>query len=111
MTHSLALKTVNAVADLLADPATAPTGPGDASLHRQHLAYGGRPASPCCASNEPPPAWGHGSGPTTGSPQPPASRSPVAPPATPSTARLPSHTPWPAPPITCPAPMSGPGTP
>lgn len=40
MTHPLALKTVNAMADLLADPATAPTGPGDASLHRQHLAYG-----------------------------------------------------------------------
>ncbi|MEU3215942.1 lanthionine synthetase C family protein [Streptomyces sp. NPDC006971] len=40
MIHSLALKTVDAVADLLADPATAPTGPGDASLHRQHLAYG-----------------------------------------------------------------------
>ncbi|MFH8556424.1 lanthionine synthetase C family protein [Streptomyces celluloflavus] len=39
MTHPLALKTVDAVADLLADPATAPMGP-DASLHRQHLAYG-----------------------------------------------------------------------
>ncbi|GAA3304775.1 hypothetical protein GCM10020295_56770 [Streptomyces cinereospinus] len=40
MTHSLALRTAEAVADLLADPATAPIGPDDASLHRQHLAYG-----------------------------------------------------------------------
>ncbi|MCZ4098293.1 lanthionine synthetase C family protein [Streptomyces sp. H39-C1] len=39
MTHPLALKTAGAVADLLANPATAPLGP-DASLHRQHLAYG-----------------------------------------------------------------------
>ncbi|MFE2842561.1 lanthionine synthetase C family protein [Streptomyces scopuliridis] len=39
MTHPLALKTADAVADLLADPATAPMGL-DAPLHRQHLAYG-----------------------------------------------------------------------
>ncbi|MBB5933115.1 hypothetical protein FHS42_000133 [Streptomyces zagrosensis] len=39
MTHPVALKTADAVADLLADPATAPLGP-DAPLHRQHLAYG-----------------------------------------------------------------------
>lgn len=39
MTHPLALKTANAVADLLADPATAPLGP-HAPIQRQHLAYG-----------------------------------------------------------------------
>ncbi|TLQ46068.1 lanthionine synthetase C family protein [Streptomyces marianii] len=40
MTQPLALKMVDAVGDLLADPATARMGPSDASLHRQHLAYG-----------------------------------------------------------------------
>ncbi|MFJ3229918.1 lanthionine synthetase C family protein [Streptomyces sp. NPDC086787] len=39
MRHPLVLKTVDAIADILADPATAPMGP-NASLHRQHLAYG-----------------------------------------------------------------------
>jgi class I lanthipeptide synthase len=39
MTH-LALKMVDAVADLLADPDTAPPGSDAPSLHRQHLAYG-----------------------------------------------------------------------
>ncbi|OPF73207.1 lanthionine synthetase [Streptomyces antioxidans] len=40
MTHSLALKVADAVADLLADPATAPPGSGAAPSNRQHLAYG-----------------------------------------------------------------------
>ncbi|MFF5583252.1 lanthionine synthetase C family protein [Streptomyces hygroscopicus] len=40
MTHSLALKVADAVADLLADPATAPPGPAAAPSNRQHLAYG-----------------------------------------------------------------------
>ncbi|MFD8509784.1 lanthionine synthetase C family protein [Streptomyces antimycoticus] len=40
MTHSLALKVADAVADLLADPATAPPGSGAAPSNGQHLAYG-----------------------------------------------------------------------
>ncbi|MGW0557306.1 lanthionine synthetase C family protein [Streptomyces sp. NPDC002926] len=40
MNHPRALKMVDAVADLLADPATAPPGSDAPSLHRQHLAYG-----------------------------------------------------------------------
>ncbi|WP_438470933.1 lanthionine synthetase C family protein [Streptomyces asiaticus] len=40
MTHSLALKAADAVADLLADPATAPPGSAAAPSNRQHLAYG-----------------------------------------------------------------------
>ncbi|MEW2081091.1 lanthionine synthetase C family protein [Streptomyces sp. NPDC005283] len=40
MTHPLAVKTVDAVADLLADPATTPLGSEAPSSYRQHLAYG-----------------------------------------------------------------------
>ncbi|MFE2040798.1 lanthionine synthetase C family protein [Streptomyces sp. NPDC059477] len=40
MTHALAVKTVDAVADRLADPATTPLGPEVEPSHRQHLAYG-----------------------------------------------------------------------
>lgn len=40
MTHSLALKVTEAVADLLASPETAPVSPGTTTTHRQHLAYG-----------------------------------------------------------------------
>jgi hypothetical protein len=40
VTHTLAVKTVDAVADLLADPATTPLESDAASSHRQHLAYG-----------------------------------------------------------------------
>lgn len=40
MTHALALKTADAVADLLADPAAAPMSPLTTTTDRQQLAYG-----------------------------------------------------------------------
>lgn len=40
MTHPLALKMADAVADLLADPATAPVSPRTTTTERQQLAYG-----------------------------------------------------------------------
>ncbi|MCT2594494.1 lanthionine synthetase C family protein [Streptomyces sp. N2-109] len=40
MTHSLALKVADAVADLLAEPDTAHVSPRTTTTHRQHLAYG-----------------------------------------------------------------------
>ncbi|MBV9026212.1 MAG: lanthionine synthetase C family protein [Streptomycetaceae bacterium] len=40
MTHPLALKVANAVADLLADPDTAPISPRTTTTNRQQLAYG-----------------------------------------------------------------------
>ncbi|MCQ4084380.1 lanthionine synthetase C family protein [Streptomyces sp. RB6PN25] len=40
MTHPLALKVADAVADLLADPDTAPVNPRTTITHRQQLAYG-----------------------------------------------------------------------